>query len=222
MEKRRRPGLVLSALTVGIMFSMPTVGHASIPENLGFEDGLTAWTVTENGGGASVVDSYTASYLKSYMQYDPPEGESFLLLTNGTTGKGVSVSRTFDLTEGAILTGYYAFSAPGIVFDFSASIISSNTSFDIISTGSLLNNLLAGPGWQSWEWAAPTSATYTLSYVLYNTPLDGNGRSYAMFDTGVSPAPTPPVPIPGAVLLLGSALLGLLGIGSRKKNVGVV
>jgi len=216
MSKKRGLFVLLGALLLGASAVVPTVGSASEPVNFGFEDGLNGWTVTENGGSASVVDSFTAPYMNSFTQYDPPDRESFLLLENGSTGKSVKVSQTFDLTEGDILHGFYAFSAPGVVFDLSAATVSSDSSFKLFGTASLLTNFFSGPGWQTWEWVAPVTDTYTITYLLYNTPFDGNGRSFAMFDGVVAP-----VPVPGAVWLLGSALMGLLGIGIRQKNFGM-
>jgi hypothetical protein len=214
MNTRKEKGLVsrLGAVSLAMVVVAPTLSFASIPANFGFEDGLAGWMPTFNGGSASVVDSFTAPYMNSFTQYEAPEGESFLLFENGTTGKSVKVSQGFDLTEGDILRGFYAFSAPGVVFDLSAATVGSDSSFEILSTASLLTNFFSGPGWQTWEWVAPATDSYTITYLLYNTPFDGNGRSFAMFDGEVAP-----VPVPGAVWLLGSALMGLLGIGARKK-----
>jgi hypothetical protein len=218
MEKRKRVGLALSAMTVGILFSMPTVGQASIPGNLGFEDDLTAWTVTKNGGDVSVVDSYIAS-VNPFIQWNPVEvgGEAFLLLGNAAPGEKVKVSQTFDLTEGAVLSGYYAFSAPGFTNDISMVTISGAAVDDVLEMAGLMKNLYDGQKWHDWEWTAPNAGSYTLSYELFNIPFDGNGRSFAMFDAAVSSVPMP-VPIPGAALLLGSGLMGMVGVGSRKKR----
>jgi len=209
----------LGVLMMGAMIVAPGVSSASMPVNFGFEGGLDGWSVVENGGSASVENSYAASFLSSAMEFTPPEGELFLLLNNGSTGKAVKVSQTFELTKGTMLSGYYAFFAPGLTFDVSAAKIGSEASTDILSAGSLLTNLFSAPGWHQWDWTADESATYTLSYVLYNVPLDGNGESYAMFDGASVVTPNAaPVPIPGAALLLGSGLMGMLGVGSRKNR----
>ncbi len=55
------------------------------------------------------------------------------------------------------------------------------------------------------------------AYVLRNSDT-GMKISYQGADIHVSGSPVNPVPIPGAALLLGSALMGLLGIGSRTKQ----
>jgi len=220
MKVKRRIGFMLGALSLGVVAATPGVSCASMPVNFGFEDGLSGWTVMDNGGSATVVDLYTASSTYSFTQYNPPAGEAFLLLDNGATGKSVKVSQTFSLNEGAVLSGYYAFSAPGLTFDVSAATMASETSMDILSSASLLTNLFAGSEWHGWEWTVPASGEYTLTYMLYNTPLDGNGQSFAMFDGAsiIDPAANP-VPVPAAAWLLGSALTGLLGGGIRKKRV---
>jgi len=68
------------------------------------------------------------------------------------------------------------------------------------------------------------------SYIYQLFQKEGDPTSYKLRKDGVdvaflsctiTPTQVPPsaVPVPGAVVLLGSGLMGLLGIGMRKKNV---
>jgi len=57
---------------------------------------------------------------------------------------------------------------------------------------------------------------------LYQLTYNGAKVQFTTCDITPSQAPPSPVPIPGAVVLLGSGLMGLLGIGMRKKNAVLV
>ncbi len=205
MGKRSGILMVLGALSLGIVAFTPTVSSASSAVNFDFESGdLTGWMPTYNGGTAIVTSSFGS--------YSAQQGSKFLLLTSGITGQSVQVSQTFDLTAGQTLSGFYAFSAPNGNKDFSLSIIKDNNTVYVVP---FMANV-TDTDWTTWGWTATNTSSYTISYLLTNNAekLDQT-TSYAMFDAT-------PVPIPGAVVLLGSALMGLLGIGSRKNRSGLV
>jgi len=206
MGKRSGVLMVLGALSLGMAALTPTVSSAS-PANFGFESGLDSWTQVLNGGAASVVHSYASPSTTFYA----PEGSSFLLLSTGNVNQSVKVSQDFVVNNGETISGSYAFYAPSGNLDYSLAILTEDG--DLVE--SLVNTQgVVSTSWNTWSWTATATSTYKLSYSLKNI-ADNNTTSYAMFDAT-------PVPIPGAVVLFGSGLMGLLGVGIRKKHPSLV
>lgn len=76
-------------------------------------------------------------------------------------------------------------------------------------------------GTANFVWSGVYGTGYTLDYhatVPAGDPSGFGGVKYALHLEGVvNAAPTAPIPVPAAVWLLGSGLLGLVGVARRKK-----
>ncbi|HIJ91187.1 MAG: hypothetical protein OEV89_10855 [Desulfobulbaceae bacterium] len=198
-----------------LLLSMVTAGSAMASVvNMGFENGTTGWDITLNGGSAEVLSSYEG--------YAPVEGNSFLVLGGGTANKYVKASQTFYVGAHETVSGNAAFIGNDylpfndlmtVTFkDADSEPIYMPILFDIKTVGDY-----GKTPWTPFSWTSDVAGEYTLNYAIKNVG-DAALPSYALFDGPSSGSPTGAVPLPGSVMLFGSSLLGLLGVGSRKKN----
>jgi hypothetical protein len=171
--------------------------------NGGFETGdLTGWS-----GSASVVSS---AQTYDGTNYGPVEGNYFAVVTAGAANTFINISQAVALNVGDVLEGHALFDGRDYINDYGAVRI-----YDSLS------NLVATPwyrdisqvgnyghtNWEEWSWTATAADTYTLALGVANYG-DSILSSRAFFDANEVQA----VPIPGAVWLLGSGLVGLLGL----------
>lgn len=188
---------------LAVVVSLALAGSAwAAPINFGFETGdLTGWLSTAN---ASVVTSGT-TYLGSPI--NPTEGTYMVQLDAGL-GVAVNtiVSQAFFMNAGETIKGTAFFN--GLDYmpfnDYAqANIYSGATSWNLFSSDIATVGDYGNSGWYTWTFTAPSSGLYYLEYICANF-LDNAHPSQAFFDI--------PAPIPGALWLVGSGLLGLLGL----------
>ena len=182
--------------------------------NGGFETGdFTGWTkYVPYGGSAQVVTSHNGDKGKHYT---PVEGNYFALLKTDGPGSYTTISQTIHLEAGWWVEGYAAFDARDWcndkawvrIYDSSGNKIATPWYSDVNQVGDYGD----GP-WTYWSWTATESGDYTLKFGVANAG-DYSYDSYALFDATASATP---IPEPTTLLLLGSGLIGLAGIGRRK------
>lgn len=217
---------IVKLVVLSLFLSTPAFSAALTLSNFGFEDGLLGWTVMvvtrcgskyvmPDGVGqtyASVVSSHQGDDRDAPVTYTPTEGSSFLELNTSGSGKDalmVAVYRTFTASKGDTLSGYAAFDAQvgkGCFSIFEAGSVFVNLC-KLYSTNVLEVGRHGDESWTEWDWTALCDGKYTLCYLLSN-PLKCDHTSYAMFDAA-------PVPIPSPLLILGSGLIGLIGLRRR-------
>ena len=208
-----KKGLLVVALTMGLA----NVAQAGLT-NSGFEDGnLNGWALSpanEAGLYASVESSWLAGDDRTYSA---PEGQNFVQLTAGV-GAGVYtvLSQTFTVKAGEqfTLSGKAAFNGNDEYseeFNDDAYVKLSNgtTTVDLWNSNIVTVGDYASIEWQDWTTSLLTEGTYTLSFAVANQG-DNFNNSVALFDVN-------PVPVPNAMLLLGSGLLGLVGLRRKQR-----
>jgi len=205
-----KKGLLVVALTMGLA----NAAHAGLA-NTGFEAGdLTGWTLSPANEAdlyASVETSWTAWDDRTYSA---PEGQYFVQLTAGAgTGVYTVLSQTFTVMAGEqfTLSGKAAFNGNDEYpnNDDAYVKLSYGTTTDFLWTSNIQSvGDYTSTDWQDWTTTLLAEGTYTLSFGVANQG-DNYFNSVALFDVN-------PVPVPSAVLLLGSGLLGLAGL--RRKS----
>ena len=192
--------------------------------NGGFESGdFNGWSVDNPFYPPGEFALYPSQIGSARVVNDPAhafEGSHYALVEDfGASSfqpgplRAITVSRSFDLVVGQILTGWAAFATMDYqpvdsgwvrVVDANGSLVSTLWSQHSGADASQYGD--AFPPWTQWSWTAPSSQTYTLQYGISSTD-DGLLGSSAYFDAlAVSPNPKAPDPFSTAALM-GLALL---------------
>jgi hypothetical protein len=207
---------LLIALSV-LWFILATGGVAGAGLlNPGFETGdLTYW----HDYGGAVVTTSTQTF--DGITFTAPEGTHFAVLSAPTPvwltdpdygflylqNYRASIWQDVNLNAGETVKvyGFLNFNPSTLYANAFASVsVNYNPIWGI-------DNSQSYSSWQSWSFMAPSAGNYTFELSIFDDSNLEYGRSEAFFDINR-------VPLPGAVWLLGSGLLGLVGWGRFKKS----
>lgn len=181
-------------------YLLPTIGpDAALSAFLNGSDSFS-WTVMagDNTGGISAGD-------KRYLTTSQVD------LTNGTSVTGTNLATSYNNLNQMLIT------LNGFMADTSGSSVSVNGQWR--QTG-------ATPGSAAGDWFGigpnnVNSLGSAANFYMLSSNGTGAARVFQFADVRLSANGTlfsVPVPLPAAVWLLGSGLIGLAGIGRRRKN----
>ena len=129
------------------------------------------------------------------------------LIIGGATRSTRTVTNSIDITSDG--TSWNAYMTGGPVENLALKSNGSNSQFDLIFFNSETNT-------QSSNYSWTTTGTIGSPSLFYLTNNDTG--MVVSFLTMATPSAPSAVPIPSSALLLGTGVIGLLGIGSRKKK----
>jgi hypothetical protein len=204
-----------SALTASVATS--TQVSAVTLVNAGFND-LTGWdlrndaTLAETGGTADWTWTTPVAnvLVTSTETVNPTEGTGFGITYGG--GDAFTQSQSVEITT----AGDYIFSVDANALTGSALVSGSNRTlvdgtFALFagSASSPVFDVMTTDDWMTFTWTA------TLDAGLIDVGL--RNRTSAIYSIAFDDFSITPVPVPAAVWLFGSGLIGLIGVARRKK-----
>ena len=195
-------------LCAGLMFIGMTGAANATLINGGFETGdLSGWSSYVPSGGIANVYS-------SLNGYSPQEGSYFAGLKTDGPGSYTQIWQDFFLDTGWEVSGKAAFDWGDYYGFWDNAWVKVYSGATLVATPWSENgvgqpNYWDGP-WTDWDFTASSAGTYTIKFGVANA-RDSGLDSWAYFDANVST-----IPEPATMLLLGSGLIGLAGLGRKK------
>lgn len=214
---------LVAAMAITLFAGVAQAAYQDIAVNGGFETGdFTGWTLFPGSAGAagqnvSSVNPSSGTYSGQLTEFNPAANiikQANLLPGAWTEGQMIDVS--FDI-RGSAAAGGVLFAE--LFMELSGGGVGPGSG--ILGGGPLFPN--ADPDvWTTYNFsvaAGPdTSGGVTLQFNSACAPIAGCVADYFIDNVTISAdVEVPQVPVPAAVWLFGSGLLGLIGVARRKK-----
>ena len=210
----------LAAVTIAFSLFTGAAQAAQLAVNGGFETGdFTGWTLfpgSLGSAGQEVSSINPSSGTFSGHLTEPAPAANIIKQANlapGAWTAGQEVSISFDI-RGSAANG-------GVLFaEFFTEISGGGTSSSVILGGGPLFPDGDPDVWTTYNFTAivgpDSSGGITLQFNAACAPIDGCNADYFIDNVSII-ADVNPVPVPAAVWLFGSGLIGLVGVARKKK-----
>jgi len=221
MFKAKKLALAMGVATLALTFS--TTSMADLVPNGDFESGGDDWGVETaagasftfptsggNSGGYLRMDNTSADWGGVAISTDDPAASLLSVFKDGS-GNGLVAGDSYNFLFDMQQTGA---GAGGIKIE------SWGETGEISNSGDQI--FAATSDWQSFSYNYTVADNATrLKIVLLGVGGGGEGRVFGFDNVCVDSCTPSEVPVPAAVWLFGSGLLGLVGVARRKKALTV-
>lgn len=211
---------VVAAMGVTLFAGAAQAAVTELAVNGGFETGdFTGWTLFPGSLGTagqviSSVNPSSGTFSANLIETAPAANiikQANLLPGAWTEGQQIDIS--FDIRGTAV--------AGGVLFaEFFSEISGGGTSSSVILGGGPLFPDANPDVWTPYNFTAfagpDTSGGVTLQFNAACAPIEGCNADYFIDNVSIV-ADVNPIPVPAAVWLFGSGLIGLVGIARKKK-----
>jgi len=194
------------------------LADANAAQTSGYDaDGLMTWQAANDWAAQLTVGGVSGWRLANT---NPVNGTAFNygLTDNGSTDRSRNVSRSgtaYAGSQGSELANLF-YNVLGNVSDYNSSGIFDNGCVDscLTSTGPF-SNVRSNDYWSATEYALNTS--FTWFFDMHDGYQLARSKNNSLYGWAVQSGDVSAVPVPAAVWLFGSGLLGLVGVSRRKR-----
>lgn len=184
-----------------------SAASANAATNLGFESGLSGWTLNGNGGSSGSYGSFTAA-----------EGSKLGYVEAGWAGVYSTLTQIFTLAAGQTITGSVGFQSNDYLpYNDDAYLAINGLHLFDSSVAQVGSN--GASGWKTFSYTAAAAGNYALTLGVRNVG-DSQSASGAVLDN-VSLSAAVPEPATWAMMLMGFAATGVLLRSNRRRAVAL-
>ncbi|MEO7387381.1 MAG: PEP-CTERM sorting domain-containing protein [Gammaproteobacteria bacterium] len=200
------------------------LANANFAQTSGFDaDGLMVWATANSWATGLNINGITGWRLPTVSPVDGTTADDATFSNIGTEDEGHNISAPGTLFAGSTASELAHLFYNTLGDKSVCNPATSTTSQCISQPGSgltntaLFANLVAGRYWSSTTYSLSTGNAWSFSTTVSSSGLQGNtDKTSGLYAWAVHPGDVAVVPAPSAVWLLGTGLVGFIGVARRR------